>query len=125
MRQILIALPMLLAATAAFAQDTAALEGLAACRTGAGTVDLSLTYTGGACEATDPATVTADGATARVTVPTHATAEICTMQALEIAVARSIVVSAEVTTLEVQLLNTQGAVSATGKAAIKAQCTEG
>ena len=125
MRPVLIALPMLLVATAAFAQDAAALKNLAACRSGAGTVDLTFTYTGGACEATDPATVTADGATAKVTVPTHATAEICTMQALEIAVARSIAVGAEVTTLEVELLNTQGAVSATGTADIKAQCTEG
>lgn len=125
MRPVLIALSMLLGATAAFAQDAAALEGLAACRTGAGAVDLSFTYTGGACEATDPATVTAEGATAKVTVPTHATAEMCTMQALEIDVARSIAVGAEVTTLEVELLNTQGTLSATGKAGIKAQCTEG
>jgi hypothetical protein len=124
MRPILIALPMLLVATAAFAQDAAALQNLAACRSGADTVDLAFTYTGGVCEATDPATVTADGTTAKVTVPTHATAEICTMQAVEIDVALSIAVGSGVTALDVELLNTQGQVSGTGKADIKAQCTE-
>lgn len=125
MRPLYAAIPMLFVATAAFAQDAATLQNLAACRASAETVDLSFTYTGGACEETDPATVTVDGATAKVTVPTRATAEVCTMQALDIDVAQTIDAPAEVTSLDVELLNTQGAVSGTGKAEIEAQCTEG
>ena len=117
----LTAIPMMLIATAAFAQDTAELANLAACRSAAET-DLSFTYTGGVCEATDPATVTVEGTTAKVTVPTHATAEICTLQAVDIDVAQTIAVGAEVTALDVSLLNTQGTVSATGKVEIEPQC---
>lgn len=122
MRAALTAIPMMLIATAAFAQDTAELANLAACRSAAETVDLSFTYTGGVCEATDPATVTVEGTTAKVMVPTHATAEICTLQAVDIDVAQTIAVGAEVTALDVSLLNTQGTVSATGKVEIEPQC---
>jgi hypothetical protein len=125
MRAALTAIPMLLVATAAFAQDTAALENLAACRSGADTVDLSFTYTGGACEETDPAAVTVEGTVAKVTVPTHSTAEVCTMQAVQIDVAQAIEASAEATSLEVELLNPQNTASATGKVDIEPQCTEG
>ena len=125
MRAALFAAPLLLAATAAFAQEAASLEHLAACRADAATVDLTFTYTGGACEETDPATVAEDGTTAKVTVPTHATAEICTMQAVEIDVAQTIPVTAAVTSLEVELIGTQGTVSGTGKTEIEPQCTEG
>lgn len=122
MRTALTAIPMILIATAAFAQDAATLRNLAACRSAAETVDMSLTYTGGVCEATDPATVTVDGTTARVTVPTHATAEICTMQAVDIDVAQTIGAGSEVTALDVELLNTRGEVSGTGTVEIEAQC---
>lgn len=124
MRPLYAALPMLFVATAAFAQDTAALKNLAACRSGAETVDLSFTYTGGACEETEPATVAIDGETAKVTVPTRSTAEVCTMQALELDVAQMIEAPA-VTSLDVEVLNPQGAVSATGSVDIEPQCTEG
>jgi imidazole glycerol phosphate synthase subunit HisF len=122
MRAALTAIPMILVATAAFAQDTATLRNLAACRSVAETVDLSFTYTGGVCEATDPATVTVDGTAARVTVPTHATAEMCTLQAVDIDVAQTIEAGAGVTTLDVELLNTQGQVAGTGKVEIEPQC---
>ncbi len=125
MRAVLFAAPLLLAATAVFAQDAAGLQNLAACRTDAASVDLTFTYTGGACEATDPATVAEDGATAKVTVPTHATAEVCTMQAVQIDVAQTIPVTAAVTSLDVELINPQGTVSGSGKAEIDPQCTEG
>ncbi len=125
MRAVPFAVPLLLAATAAFAQDSAGLKELAACRSGVDTVDLTFSYTGGACEATDPATVAEDGATAKVTVPTKATAEVCTMQAVEIDVAQTIPVTAAVTSLDVELLNPEGEVSATGTAEIDPQCTEG
>ena len=122
MRLTPLALAMTLIATAAFAEDTAELANLAACRSAAETVDLSFTYTGGVCEATDPATVTVEGTTAKVSVPTHSTAEICTLQAVDIDVAQTIEAGAEVTALDVELLNTQGTVSATGKVEIEPQC---
>ena len=122
MRTALTAIPMILVATAALAQDTATLRNLAACRSAAETVDLSFTYTGGVCEATDPATVTVDGTTAKVTVPTHATAEMCTLQAVDIDVAQTVEAGADVSALDVELLNTQGDVSGTGKVEIEAQC---
>ena len=124
MRPAYAALPMLFVATAAFAQDTAALENLAACRAGAQTVDLSFTYTGGACEETETATVAIDGTTAKVTVPTRSTAEVCTMQAVVLEVAQMIEAPA-VTSLEVEVLNPQGQVSATGSVGVEPECTEG
>jgi hypothetical protein len=125
MRAALTAIPLIFVATAAFAQDAATLNNLAACRSAAATVDLSFTYTGGACEATDRATVTVDGTTAKVSVPTHSTAEVCTMQALDIDVAQTIEAGAEVTSLDVELLNPDGAVFSTGKVEIEAQCAAG
>ena len=121
MRPAFAALPMLFVATAAFAQDTAALENLGACRSGAQTVDLGFTYTGGACEETEPAVVAIDGETAKVTIPTRSTAEVCTMQAVVLDVAQMIDAPA-VTALELEVLNPQGAVSATGSVAIAPEC---
>lgn len=124
MRTALFAAPLLLAATAAFAQDASTLQGLAACRTDAATVDLTFSYSGSACEVADFATVTEDGETATVVVPTEATAEVCTMQEVAIDVAQSIPVTTAVRTLDVELLDVQGEVSRTGTTEIAPQCTE-
>jgi hypothetical protein len=72
-------------------------------------VQLQLTFDGGACQAVDapqPGAVT-NGALA-VTIPTHATAEMCTMQIVPIAVDVTIPASAEVTALQVTVLGTGG-----------------
>lgn len=124
MRPAFAALPMLFVAGAAFAQDTAALENLAACRSGAETVDIAFTYIGGACEETEPAIVAINGETAKVTVPTRSTAEVCTMQAVVLDVTQMIDAPA-VTSLEVEVLNPQGTASATGSVAVEPECTEG
>ncbi|HEY9010763.1 MAG TPA: hypothetical protein VIN06_07070 [Devosia sp.] len=124
MRLLAAAVPMLFVASAVFAQDTAALQNLAACRAGAATVDLSFTYTGGGCEETEPATVAIEGPVGKVTVPTRSTAEVCTMQATPIDVAQMIEAPA-VTALEIELLNPQGQVSATGNVAVEPECSQG
>lgn len=117
-------IPMLLAATTAVAQESA-LQNLAACRgDAANAVNLSFAYTGGACEQVDEATVAVEGTSAKVSVPTRSTAEVCTMQAVQIDVAQTIAVAPEVTTLDVELLNPQGNVSANGSVKIEAQCTQ-
>lgn len=123
MRPLYAAVPLLFIAATAVAQD--ALQNLAACRSGASTVDLSFTYSGGACEETDPATVTIEGTTASVTVPARSTSEVCTMQIVDIDVAQIVEASADVTRLDVTLVNTRGDVSGTGSTEIEPQCTEG
>jgi hypothetical protein len=72
-------------------------------------VQLRLTFDGGACQAVDapqPGSVT-DG-TLAVTIPTHATAEICTMQIVPIAVDVTVPAPAEANALQVTVLGTDG-----------------
>ena len=72
-------------------------------------VQLQLTFDGGACQAVDapqPGAVT-DGVLA-ITIPTHATAEMCTMQIVPIAVDVTVPAPAEVTALQVTVLGTDG-----------------
>lgn len=115
----------LLLVSAALAQDLAPLNGLAACRAAPDKVDLSFSYTGGACQETDPAKVElVEGEVATVSVPTHNTAEICTMQAVEIEFAGILDVAPEIASLTVQVLNPDGEVQAGGKADILPECAE-
>jgi hypothetical protein len=112
-------------ASAAMAQDLAPLNGLAACRAAPDKVDLSFTYTGGACQETDPAKVElVEGEVATVSVPTHNTAEVCTLQAVEVEFAGTLDVAPEIKSLNVQVLNPDGEVQAASKADILPECAE-
>jgi len=102
-------------ATAAFADgpavapaDLQPFTAASATRAGDG-VQLQLTFDGGACQSVDaPQAGTVTGGTLAVTIPTHATAEICTMQIVPIAVDVTVPASAEVTALQVIVLGTDG-----------------
>jgi hypothetical protein len=97
----------------ALAQDLAPLSELKACRLDAATVSLAFIYDGGACEQTgDAKAEIIEGNTATVTVPTTATAEVCTMQVVKVNFAGLVPVPDTVSRLDVQVLSPGGDVVA-------------
>ena len=72
-------------------------------------VQLKLTFEGGACQSVDapqPGAITDDALA--VAIPTHATAEMCTMQIVPIAIDVAVPAPTEVTALQVTVLGTDG-----------------
>lgn len=118
------AMAAMLMTTSALAQDLAPLNDLGACRLDGERVALSFSYEGGACQETGEAkTVTEDGVTT-IAVPTANTAEVCTMQVVQVQYAAAVQVGADVSALTVQVLNPDGEVQAGGKTDIAAQSSE-
>ena len=116
MRRLSAILVLCLVSTAASAQELASLQNLAACRLNAEMVTLSFSYEGGACEKTGDASVELSTAgTATVAVPIVPTAEVCTMQALQVQSSSAVAVVEEIRALDVQLVSPDGEVQATGK----------
>lgn len=94
------------------AQDKAkGLDDLDATRIGDNQVEIEFEYEGGACEEVGPAKLgeVSDGVLA-VTFPTVSTAEVCTMQAVEIEVKQTIEVDPSVRELNVTLADPDGRV---------------
>jgi len=115
MRHATIALVLMVLPTAALAQDLAPLDELKACRLDPGSISLAFIYEGGACEQTGDAEVAhVDGDTVAITVPTLATAEICTMQLVKVNFAGLVTVPETATRIDVQVLNPTGEVVAAG-----------
>jgi hypothetical protein len=111
---ILLAAILLATATVAAEPPPPITEGTAT-RTTEGTVDLSVTWQGGACEEPGEAEVTAgDETTDEVTIPTATTAEICTMQIVPVTYEGIIAVEPLTTTLAITVLSPDGQPSATG-----------
>ncbi|GEM_PF-754527 len=103
------------AATEGEAQP-AALKDLDAERINPNQITIDFEYTGGACEEVGPAEVgdVVDG-TLSVTFPTISTAEVCTMQAVEIEVEQTIQAEHIVSLIDVTLTAPDGTVIATGQ----------
>lgn len=99
----------------ALAQDAARLDDLDATRINANQITIEFEYTGGACEQVGPAEVgdLVDG-TLAVTFPTISTAEVCTMQAVEIEVEQTIAAENIISRIDVTLTRPDGSVLATG-----------
>lgn len=97
------------------AQEGRTLDDLDADRLNANQIKIEFEYTGGACEEVGMAELgeVVDG-TLAVTFPTVSTAEVCTMQAVEIEVEQAIEADETVTHVEVTLLAPDGSVIATG-----------
>lgn len=91
------------------------LDDLDAERINANQVTIDFEYTGGACEEVGPAQVgeETDG-TLAVTFPTVATAEVCTMQAVEIDVEQTVEAAETVMRVDVTLTRPDGSVMGTG-----------
>ena len=108
-------LVLLLLVGTASAQATRPLDNLAACRLDDGRVALNFTFEGGACQQPGTATVEpARGGVAAVTVPTEATAEVCTMQVVPVEVTETLAVDAEAITLDITVLARDGRPQALG-----------
>lgn len=91
------------------------LEDLDAERINANQITIDFEYTGGACEEVGPAEVGAEtDGTLAVSFPTVSTAEVCTMQAVEIEVEQTIDASETVTRVDVTLTRPDGSVLGTG-----------
>lgn len=116
MRQFALATILALSTTAAFADapfaptpEPSPNEGPAfidssATRLDADQVQLKLTFEGGACQAVDePVLGDVSGGTLAVTIPTHDTSEMCTMQIVQIPVDVTIAAGADVTALDVTI----------------------
>jgi hypothetical protein len=115
MRPIAFALALIALPSFALAQDLAPLENLKACRLDAATVSLEFAYDGGACQHTGEAKADlTEGDTATVTVPTVATADVCTMQVVKLVFADTVSVPETITKLDVQVLSPGGEVVAAG-----------
>jgi hypothetical protein len=114
------ALMLLTAGTSA--QDAAAFTELSAERVDAGQVMLHATFEGGACQEVQEPTIepgeTED--TVSVTFPTMETAEVCTMQIVEIEIEEAIDAGEDVTTLDVTVLGTDGEVQVEGSTQVGA-----
>lgn len=96
--------------------EPAALRDLDAERINPNQITIDFEYTGGACEEVGPAEVgdVVDG-TLSVTFPTISTAEVCTMQAVEIEVEQTIQAEHIVSLVDVTLTAPDGTVIATGQ----------
>lgn len=122
MRQLALATILALSTTAAFADapfapmpEPSPNEGPAfidssATRLNADQVQLKLTFEGGACQAVDePVLGAVSAGSLAVTIPTHDTAEMCTMQIVQIPVDVTIAAGADVTALDVTIQAPSGA----------------
>lgn len=119
MRALTIALALIAVPSFAVAQDLAPLDELRACRLDAATVSLAFIFDGGACEQTGEARAEIiEGDKATVTVPTTASAKVCTMQVVKVNFAGIVPVTDAVKRLDVQVLSPGGEVVAAGDADI-------
>lgn len=98
----------------AMAQDRVRLDDLDADRLNPRQIKIEFEYDGGACEQVEEARLgdIVDG-TLSVTFPTSSTAEVCTMQLVEIEVKEAVPADTSVTRVEVTLLAPDGSVLAT------------
>jgi hypothetical protein len=104
------ALALALSTGAVLAEDLPGFTSIEACRSDDTTAVLRIVYEGGACETTSETepSVTLDGALGIITVPSTATAEICTMQIVPNHVQKTIAIAADTAELDVTLLATSG-----------------
>lgn len=119
MRPLSLALALIAVPSFALAQDLAPLSDLRACRIDPATVSLAFIYDGGACEQTGDARVEIiEGTGAIVSIPTTATAEVCTMQVVKVNFAGIVPVPETIARLDVQVLSSGGEVVAASQAEI-------
>lgn len=127
MRQFALATILALSTTAAFADapfapmpEPSPNEGPAfidssATRINGDRVQLKLTFEGGACQAVDdPVLGTVSAGSLALTIPTHDTSEMCTMQIVQIPVDVTIAAGADVTGLDVTIAAPSGQAQHTG-----------
>lgn len=117
-----IAPAVLILATAAVAAEPQPVTSASAAWVAEGKVQLDVAWQGGACERPSEPEVTSadDGTTLQVTIPTVSTAEVCTMQIVEVTYSGIIPVEPMTATLAITVLDPEGRPSATGTAEIEA-----
>lgn len=117
----MIAAASLLLVTASAAAEPPPLTSATAVWTEQGKVDLNVTYEGSACEETQEAEVTASDifGTDVVTIPTVETAEVCTMQIVQVEFSGTIAVEPSTETLSVVVLDPEGQPKAAGTVEIE------
>jgi hypothetical protein len=98
----------------ALAQEAAGLQELRACRLDEQRVALSFKYEGSPCWQTLQPTVEVEGYNATITVPTEATAEVCTMQIVVTDFAAAIEVEPAVMSVTVDVTSPEGSQVGTG-----------
>jgi hypothetical protein len=110
-----------LVTTSAMAAEPPPLTSASAVRAAEGHVELKVTWDGGACENPGKAVVEAteaDQATDAVTIPTEATAEMCTMQIVQVEFSGLVPVEPLTETLAITVLAPDGQVKAGGTVTI-------
>lgn len=112
----------LLGTAGAFAQDAATFTELSAERIDAEQVMMHAIFEGGACQEAQPAETEPgeEAGTLSVTIPTLSTAEVCTLQVVEIEIEEMIDAGEDITTLDVTVLGTDGEVQVEGSTQIGA-----
>ena len=112
---------ILLAAPAAIASEPQPVTSATAVWVEDGKVQLDVAWQGGACEAPgEPEVIAADPTTNEVTIPTLSTAEICTMQIVEVTYSGAIPVEPRATSLAITVLDPEGRPQAGGMVEIGA-----
>ena len=110
---------VLLAVPAALAAEPRPLTSVTAVWADGGGVQLDVAWQGGACEEPgDPEVVAADVTTNEVTIPTISTAEVCTMQMVEVTYSGLIPVEPQTTRLAITVLDPEGRPQAAGMVTI-------
>ena len=125
-----VAAAILLADPATMASEPQPLISATAAWADEGDVQLDVAWQGGACEAPgEPEVIAGDLATNEVTIPTVSTAEICTMQIVEVTYSGTIPVEPRTTSLAITVLDPEGRPQAAGTVEIgmpsKAAADEG
>jgi hypothetical protein len=112
----------LLGTAGAFAQEAATFTELSAERIGAEQVMMHAIFQGGACQEAQPAETDPgeEEGMLSVTIPTVSTAEVCTLQVVEIEIEETIDAGENIATLDVTVLGTDGEVQVEGSTQIGA-----
>jgi hypothetical protein len=111
----------LLLASAAASAEPQPLTSAAAVWVAGGKVQLDLAWQGGACEEpAEPQVTAVSKTTNQVTIPTVSTAEVCTMQIVEVVYSGIIPAEPLATTLAITVLTPDGRPQATGSTEIAA-----
>jgi hypothetical protein len=119
MTRVLALLAVLIPLSATAAAQPAPLTSATATWTEDGKVILVVTFEGSACEAAgEPHVSAGDDLTDEVTIPTVATAEVCTMQIVPVEFTGTIAVEPLTTRLAIAVLDTEGQIKAAGSVEI-------
>jgi hypothetical protein len=119
MTRVLALLAVFVPFSATAAAQPASLTSATATWTEDGKVELAVTFEGSACEAPgEPHVAAGDDITDEVTIPTVATAEVCSMQIVPVEFTGTIAVEPLTTRLAIAVLDIEGQIKASGSVEI-------